>query len=479
MGSCCEGETEKSWRAPRGFPWRRGLHWVGWTAFLAALGFAPAGSAHGADAVTRPAETADAVLVTENQSWNRYLKSALGLPSWLDLAIDHRTRFEFLEGPFRPDEPDTQSQFALRTRLRVGVDGPGPLRFLAELQDSRVFGDGPRDYTFTQIDTLDILQLFVSAKTLDLLGAGLRADIHVGRLTMDFGSRRLVARNRFRNTTNRFDGIHLQLGDGEAWRVRAFLTRPVVLEEGYFDDDSSAKRRFWGVAYEDKRVGWLNLDAYYFGLRNHKFDLEFHTLGVRGHRLAQPSQLDYELELIGQFGDWDGRDHSAFAGHGEIGYTLDLPWSPRLVGQFDYASGTADPSGDESHTFVFLFGARRFDLMPTGIYGPFRRSNILSPGVRLVVSPHPKVKAQLKVRYWELAQARDNFIGTGLQDPTGASGRNLGTDIELSVRWSPTPWLAVDAGYDHWFKGSYLDRVPNTSSTRDSDYFYVATRFRF
>ena len=60
-------------------------------------------------------------------------------------------------------------------------------------------------------------------------------------------------------------------------------------------------------------------------------------------------QLDYELELIGQLGDWHGRDHSAFAGHAELGYTLDLPWSPRLVGQFDYASGTADPSGDESH----------------------------------------------------------------------------------------------------------------------------------
>jgi hypothetical protein len=195
--------------------------------------------------------------------------------------------------------------------------------------------------------------------------------------------------------------------------------------------------------------------------------------------MAQPRQLDYELELIGQFGDWDGRDHSAFAGHAELGYTLDLPWSPRLVGQFDYASGTADPSGDETHTFVFLFGARRFDLAPTGIYGPFRRSNILSPGVRLVLSPHPKLKTELKVRYWELAQARDNFIGTGLQDPTGASGRNLGTDIELRVRWKPTPWLAVDAGYDHWFKGSYLDRVPNASSRRDSDYVYLATRFRF
>jgi hypothetical protein len=417
--------------------------------------------------------------VSESQSWNRYLHDALRLPSWLDLAIDQRTRFEYLEGPFRPGEPETQSHFVLRTRLRIGVDGPGPLRFLAELQDARVYDDEPGDFTLLSIDTLDVLQLLVTAKTPDLLGTGLRADLHLGRLTMDFGSRRLVARNRFRNITNCFDGIHLQLGDAETWRVRAFLTRPVALEEGYFDNDSSAKRRFWGVAYQDGRIEWLRLDAYYFGLRDQWLDLEFHTLGVRGHRPAQRGQLDYELELIGQFGDWGGRDHSAFAGHAELGYTLDLPWSPRLVGQFDYASGTADPSGDESHTFVFLYGARRFDLVATGIHGPFRRSNILSPGVRLVVSPHPKLEAGLKIRYWGLAQARDRFVGTGLQDPTGASGRNLGTDIEARVRWRPRPWLAIDAGYEHWFKGSYLDRVPSTSSTRDSDYFYLETRFRF
>jgi hypothetical protein len=429
--------------------------------------------------VTRPVETADAVLVSENQSWNRTLHDALGLPSWLDLAIEHRTRFEFLEDPFRPGEPGTQSQYPQRTRLRVGADGPGPLRLLAELQDARTHGEGPRDFTLLQTDELDVLQLLVSAKTLDLLGTGLRADVHVGRLTMDFGSRRLVARNRFRNTTNSFDGVHLQLGDGEAWRVRAFLTRPVVRDPKYFDDDSSPKQRFWGVAYQDERIAQLRLDAYYFGLRDRELGLELQTLGVRGSRPHGPGQIDYELELIGQFGDSGGRDHSAFAGHGELGYTLDLPWSPRLAGQFDYASGTADPNGDESHTFSFLFGARRFDLVQTGIYGPFRRSNILSPGVRLIVTPHPDVKVQLKLRYWELAQARDAFVGTGLQDASGAAERHLGTDLELRVQWRPTPWLAVDAGYDHWFKGSYLDRVPNVSSTSDSDYVYVQTSFWF
>ena len=462
-----------------GLPRRSGLRWAGWAPWLAALGLGLAGPAHAASDVTRPRETADAALVTENESWNRYLHDALRLPSWLDLAIEHRTRFEFLENPFRPGEPDTQFQFSQRTRLRVGIDGPGPLRLLAEFQDARTHGDGPPDFARSEIDKLDVLQLFVSATTHDLLGSGLRADVHVGRMTLDFGSRRLVARNRFRNTTNSFDGVHLQLGDGEAWRVRAFFTRPVAREPGYMDDDSTSKRRFWGVAYEDERISWLNLDAYYFGLHYRERELEYHTLGVRGSRPAQPERVDFELELIGQFGDSIGRDHSAVAGHAELGYTLDLPWSPRLVAQFDYASGSSNPIGDETHTFVFLFGARRFDLDVTGIYGPFRRSNILSPGVRLIVSPLPNVKAELKFRYWELAKAKDRFVGTGLQDPTGAAGRRLGEDIELRVRWRPTPWLALDAGYDHWFKGSYLDRAANVPSTSDSDYVYVSAKLQF
>ena len=467
------------WSGAGGSPGRVGLGCIGWTALLAVLALGLAGPARAAGSAHRPSETADAVLVSENQSWNRYLHGALGLPSWLDLAVDHRTRFEFLEDPFRPGEPDTQSQYPQRTRLRIGADGPGPFRFLAEFQDARIHGDGPRDFTLLSIDKIDVLQLFATAKTLDLLGTGLRGDVHVGRLTMDFGSRRLVGRNAFRNVTNSFDGIHLQIGDGKAWRVRAFFARPVNLEEGYFDDDSSSERRFWGVAYEDGRIEWLRLDTYYFGFRGRELDLEFHTFGLRGHRRPQPGQVDYELELIGQFGDRGDQDHSAFAGHAELGYTLELPWSPRLVAQFDYASGTADPSGDQSHTFVFLFGTRRSDLVATGIFGPFRRSNILSPGLRLIVAPHPKVQAQVKIRYWELAQARDNFVGTGLQDATGASGRKLGTDVELGVRWSPEPWLEVDAGYEHWFKGSYLDRVPNVSSTGDSDYVYLQTRFWF
>ena len=445
-----------------------------------------AGTAHAqttdaqASAVTRPSETADAVLIRESTSWDRIVHDALGLPAWLDLAVEQRTRFEFLEDPFRPGEPHTQTEYPLRTRLRVGVDGPGPFRFLAEIQDARAYGNGQHDFTGNEFDRIDVLQLFASATTHDLLGTGLRADVHAGRMTLDFGARRTVARNGFRNTTNAFDGVHVNLGSDEGlWRVRAFYVRPVIIDPGYVDDDTSHELRFWGAAYEDKRIPWLNFDVSYLGLSDGLLGRHYQTFGARALRAPKASQLDYELELIGQLGQRGDLDHSAFSGHAELGYTLALAWSPRLAGLFDYASGTANPAGDESHSFDPLFGARRGDFAPTGIYGPFRRSNILSPGVRVSAAPRADLKVQLKVRYWQLAQARDAFSGTGLRDASGEAGRNLGTDVELSAQWSPTPWLTFDVGYDHWFKGSYLDRVANASSTSDSDYVYFATQVRF
>ncbi|MEN8161530.1 MAG: alginate export family protein [Myxococcota bacterium] len=465
----------------------------------AALGGVLLLAAQGAGAEPgRPEETADAVLIRENVAWPRHLHDAAGLPEWLDVAFDHRTRFEYFAEPFRPDEPGTQTRFPARTRLRIGVDapagapvlGPAGIRFLAELQDSRTWSDSRDDFTRGEIDKLSFAQLFVSGTRRDLFGSGLRGDLHLGRMSLDVASRRWVARNGFRNTTNAFDGVHAQLASEGAWRLRAFYVRPVLLDPDYFENESEGQRRLWGVAYEDLRCAWGDVDLVYLGFHDRigtgsTLTRRYHNVGARLRRAPGPSAFDWELDLMAQFGDRSvlrsgaktRLDHEAFAAHAELGYSFAARWSPRLLVQLDYASGTADPDGDESHSFDPLFGARRFDLAATGIYGPFRRSNIWSPGMRLLVKPRKDLSAWIKVRHWRLAQEKDAFSGTGLADPTGSAGDRLGTDLEISVRWRPHPWLELEAGYDHWWKGSYLDEV-GASSDEDADYAYVSVRIR-
>jgi len=89
----------------------------------------------------------------------------------------------------------------------------------------------------------------------------------------------------------------------------------------------------------------------------------------------------------------------------------------------------------------------------------------------------------LKQRFWYLATSRGAFAGSGLRDRTGGSGNYLGHDVEVRAQWKVNDNLEFDAGYDHWFKGSYFDRLPASArlppgGRTDTDYFYILTKLR-
>lgn len=439
-------------------------------------------------------EAADEVLIPRSQvKWPRYLSALLNRPAWIDLAGSFRVRYEGKTNPSRRGEFGSVNQVALRTRVRLGVSGK-IFRFLVEGQDSRAeYVDPGERFSAGTETTNDLLQLFGSATFRNVMGTGLRVDLHVGRITMDFGRRRLVARNRFRNTTNAFDGVHWQLARGKQWRLRAFLVHPVAGEtKGVRDMFGADDRLFWGVYYKNRQITWLRMNVYYFGLNDRSSNVmmrrQYSTFGLRFSKRPRWERFDYEVETawqVGTAGTTTGeKDHFAHMHHLEIGYTFKVRATPRLVIQYDYASGTRDPSGSQNGRFDSLFGGRNWELMPTGIYGPFFRSNISSPGIRIFALPERRVPVTLMLKYraWWLAQSRDAWVGSGLQDTTGGSGNFLGQDIEFKARWKLSPNFKFSIGYDHFFKGSYIERfarVPGNPSADDTDYIYVQTEIKF
>ena len=97
--------------------------------------------------------------------------------------------------------------------------------------------------------------------------------------------------------------------------------------------------------------------------------------------------------------------------------------------------------------------------------------------------PSKSLRVWLKQRFWYLAQSKDAFVGSGLQDETGNSGNYLGHDVELATSWNIHSNLILQAGYEHWFKGSYFDRLPATAglppgAEKDTDYFYFSIEVR-
>lgn len=98
-----------------------------------------------------------------------------------------------------------------------------------------------------------------------------------------------------------------------------------------------------------------------------------------------------------------------------------------------------------------------------------------------MLQPIDELSLTIKFRVWYLAQARDAWVGSGLQDPTGQAGNFLGEDLQLKALWNLPFNLQFDFGYDHFFKESSIQNlaeIPGNPTANDSDYFYALTKVR-
>ncbi len=432
------------------------------------------------------------------------LHTAADLPDWLTFSIEHRTRYEVMDDVFRRGAHGNDQVLAFRTLVFAEARYRG-FHLGGEFEDSRIALDSPGTPVSTSlVNPAELLQAYLAWEGRNLFGSGLDLAIKGGRQTLDFGSRRLIARNRFRNTINGFDGIDLQVQRRGAWQWRSFFVFPVArlpagkaaLRKGQTEfDEEHAGTFFTGTFFGFDRLPLQShgeLYAYYL----HEEDSDrvasknrkLWTPGFRWYRKPQAGQLDFELETALQTGSSrvstssvNSLDHFAWFGHAALGYTFDLPWRPRLLAQYDYASGDDDPSDGKNRRFDTLFGARRFEFGPTSIWGAFARANLNTPGFRVQVKPGRGVSGFFAYRAFWLAEKRDAWTGAKLQDPTGRSGRFLGHQVEIRARWRAIPQrLLLEAGWAHLFKGKFARNAPSAPRNRgDADYFYTQTSLSF
>lgn len=428
------------------------------------------------------------------------LTTALRLPDWLEISGEHRSRYEGLDGQFRLGRNGSDQAYAMRTLVLTQFKAE-PGRVLVELQDSRQYlSDTGSPIDTTMVDALDVIQAHARWDAKDLIPGGTNT-IRVGRETLDLGNRRLVARNAFRNTINAFTGVDwLWEAEGGGW-VRGFYflpvrrlpeDRPSLSDNDIVLDSQSFDTQFGGVYGEVPGLVWrTRLEAYYFylhdepTLRTRARDL--HTPGFRLYREPKAGQWDFEVESTFQVGESQERilpespslDHFAHFQHAGVGYTLDTRWKPRVGIRYDYASGDPTPGDFRNGRFDTLYGARRFELGPTGIYGAVARANLNSPEYHLSLKPWASVELGVSHRFLWLAEARDSWTSSGLVDPTGASGTELGHQLEFRLRWNAMPGnLRIDTGYTHIFAGDFIREAPASGGKGDVNYAYFeATLF--
>lgn len=393
--------------------------------------------------------------------------------NWLDFGIEQRTRWEYRDDNLRQTDLTHDDEFLLRTRLYLGVrEVLDPFRFAIEFQDSREFGsDFPE--TDRDVDENDLLQAYGELYFEDALDDGRPLRFQVGRMSFDYVDRKLVGRNRWRNTTNSFDGFRLQFGQqANDWQLDFLAVQPVVRNFRKFDHPDE-ERWLYGVIGAWRRWSkYVTLEPYYLVLdqdgKGDAVDREIHTIGLHAYGPIAGTPFDYDTDFAYQTGRDGALNHRAFGAYGELGYSLKHDWKPRLSGSFLYASGDRNPNDGKAERFDRLFGAGHF--LSGSDYFTFR--NNLNPKVRLELRPTEKLRFDTSYGAYWLASDSDSWSDIGRRDRTGRSGDFVGQEFEVRTRYQLTKHAELEINYSHFFPGAFVE---NTGDADDSDFFYVQT----
>lgn len=460
--------------------------------------------AWGEDSFPRPYIYKDRGLGKEASGFT--LNASDRLPEWLSLAIQHRARYETLRNPFRAGTTGSDQALSLRTLAQATLHLHPDFKIHLELQDSRAeFTDTGTPVSTGVVNATELLEANLQWSAKGLFQTGSHSLLRGGRLTMDIGKRRLVARNRFRNTKNAFTGVDWIWRAQNKNTFRTLFTVPVnrqptplpqFLGNRSEFDKETLDQIFWGLFFSTPHLPWTGEgEVYLFGLhesdgpnfttRNRKL----YTPGFRFYRPAQPDHFDYEWESVLQFGtsrataastDTRDLDHFAYFHHAELGYTFEVPWTPRLILAYDYASGDNNPNDGSNGRFDTLFGATVFDFGPTGIHRPFIRSNIHGPGVKVILRPMRQIGASLHYRALWLASNTDIWAGnSGLRDGSGNSGSFLGHQWFLQNQWQVLPNIQMEGGAAYRIDGDFQKSAPNAPHQGNTVYTYVSATLSF
>ena len=419
-------------------------------------------------------------------------------PAVFSLSGDHRTRYERLSNQFRAGLDGIARALMLRTRVSGEMD-LGDVRLRVELQDSRSYlADSVTAVTTSMVNPLELLQAHVEIPLDDLFLRGSRSVLRAGRITMDIGSRRLISRNRFRNTSDGFTGVEWSWTGPNDGQVRTFYTLPVerrvagdILDNSPRLDKEWSNLRLWGVHFSrpDPHGQPGPGEVYYYGLDEADApglataDRHLHSMGVRFHRPATPGGFDYEFESTFQFGRSRASrsatvdlTHVAHLQHIGAGYTFAAPGTPRLQLQFDHASGDRDPADGRNNRFSSLYGSRSFEHGPSGIHGAFARANVTTPGARLTLAPRSGVNLMGAARGYWLASAADEWTTAGIGNAGGASARHVGTLWELIGGWElVAAGVRVEAGLVRLSAGELM----KNAGKGDATYTFAQTTLSF
>ncbi|MFN7922670.1 MAG: alginate export family protein [Bryobacteraceae bacterium] len=381
------------------------------------------------------------------------------LPKWLGFSGEIRTRLEgFENGAFRGNNDDLYLLTRVRVNMRIT---PTPwLKLFAQGQDARVFWKNQNPARPPFQDTMDLRQAYVEIGDTEKKSMGVR----VGRQELVFGEQRLIGHVSWLNTARSFDAARATFAH-KGYKLDAWASSVVVIKDGEFNKrvDGDNFHGLYGAitAWIPKSV----VEPYVLWRVNRVTD--FFTTGARVAGKL-PKSFDYSIEMAKQTGKVAKNDFGAWAGHWLIGYTLaTTKYTPRLIAEYNYASGDKDTADKKLGTFDQLYPTPHDKI---GLADQVGWKNVSH--VRFGTEIKLTKKLMLNPNYhniW-LANAHDGLYGVNsalvVRKADGSAGTHIGQEIDGQVFYPLNKQVGMAFGVAHLFPGEFLKKAtPGKSYT--------------
>lgn len=394
--------------------------------------------------------------------------------SYLSLGGEVRERAEIMHGPaFGLTAAGDDTYLLQRILFHADLHLGQSVRIFAQLGAHEAIGKrrlGPPDE-----DKLDIHQLFIDV-TPDK-----RLRIRLGRQEMAFNpTQRFVSFRDGTNVRQNFDAGRLTY-EHEGLRLEAFLSRPVSIERGFFENKPNKDQLFAGI-YASRAIGVkksMSFDAYWFLLErenllvgNRTGKEHRHSLGLRF--AGTSGRWDWDHEAVLQLGRSVGREIGAWAGSADLGYTFSSPVKSRLGLRLDAGSGDSSRSDHHYGSFHPLF--------PKGPY--FNEANVtswtnlLAIRTSLKLEPARRLTVEGAVQFkWRESRDDAVYLGpmTSLAATTGNEKREIGQVYSLDATFQLNRNLTLRAYGLHHSDG----RAIRQAGGQSIDFLMGSATFRF
>jgi hypothetical protein len=405
----------------------------------------------------------------------KYISLSRRFDAYLTFGGQTRQRYDYVHDQDWGRGPD-DGYYLLRFMLFGDLHLGSHVRAFAELANDfvigRAGGPGPVDQ-----DLIDVHQAFVDL-AVEVPNVG-PFTLRGGRQEVDFPSARLIAVREGANVRLSFDGVRA-IQVVRDWQINGLVLAPVEVDPGMFDDGNVPGQWLWGIYTLGPVISEaLALDVYYLGLLREEATFEQGTARELRHSIGtrisgEPVGIDFNFELVYQFGSFGRGDIRAWTFASDTGYTFESVRSGLRIGaQINVTSGDDDLSDPNLQTFNALF--------PRAAY--FSEANLIGPVNHIDVDPILELELienlVVSVRwnaFWRQSLDDGLYRTSGVLQVSGAGnpGRYVGSEAVLQIVWA-TPHLTVLASYSHFFTGSFLRAA---GLDNDLDYFTVWARYQ-